>query len=94
METRTRRILLVSAIGLALIGPGIVEWVRLFIRQRQLDRQIARLSVQQEQLQHEREQLESDPTYVEGLIRSTFKLAQPGEYVIPLDSKSSSGEHR
>ena len=94
METRTRRILLVSAIGLALIGPGIVEWVRLVIRQRQLDRQIARLAVQHEQLQREREQLESDPTYVEGLIRSTFKLAQPGEYVIPLDSKPSSDERR
>ena len=94
MEKRTRRILVVSVVGLALLGPGLVEWVRLSIRQRQLDRQIARLFAQQEQLQHERERLESDPTYVEGLIRSTFKLAQPGEYVVPLDSKLSSDERR
>ena len=46
------------------------------------------------QLAQEQVRFQLDPTYVEGLIRSTFKFAQPGEYVIPLESRPSSDEHR
>ncbi len=37
----------------------------------------------------EQQQLMSNPIYVEGLIRSTFKVAQPDEYVVPLNDRSS-----
>jgi len=61
------------------------------IRQRQLDRQLARLKVQQEQLAAEEAQLRSDPAYVEGLIRTTFKFAKPDELVVPLEPDASNG---
>ena len=88
MATRTRWIVGLSLIALALFGPGFYEWVRLSLEQRRLDRQLAQLAARHEQLVQEQERLQSDPAYVEGLIRSTFKLAKPGEYVIPLDATS------
>ena len=75
----------VSVAGLLLFGPGLYEWARLALLQRRLDRRLAELAAQQEQLTQEHQRLHSDPTYVEGLIRTTFKLARPGEYVIPLE---------
>ena len=90
LQPRRRRQLRV-AIGLAalaLFGPGAYQWARLSLAQRQLDRRLAALSVEHDRLAREQERLQSDPTYVEGLIRTTFKLAQPGELVIPLDSSS------
>ena len=89
MEKRTRWILGVSVIGLVLFGPGLYEWVRLSLMQRRLDRRLAELAAQHERLAKEQERLQSDPTYLEGLIRSTFKLSQPGEYVIPLEPSPS-----
>ena len=89
MGRRRRSWLLAGAlIGLVVFGPGAYSWVKLSLEQRRLDRQLAALSVEHEQLVQEQERLQSDPTYVEGLIRTTFKLAQPGELVIPLDSSS------
>jgi cell division protein FtsB len=76
----------VSALALALIfGPGLYHLIGLSLEQRRLDRRLAELSKRQETLTREQQRLASDPTYVEGLIRSTFKVVQPGEYVIPLD---------
>ena len=80
----------VGLVGLALFGPGLVELARLSLMQRRLSRELARLSAEHERLTRERARLEGDPAYVEGLIRSTFKLAKPGEYVIPLEPSSSS----
>jgi cell division protein FtsB len=53
--------------------------------QRRLDRQLAALAEERERLQIEQQRLQTDSTYVEGRIRSTFKVARPGEIVIPLD---------
>ena len=78
-------ILGISLVGLLLFGPGFYEWARLSLMQRRLDRRLAELAAQHEQLEREHERLQSDATYLEGLIRSTFKLAQPGELVVPLD---------
>ena len=75
----------ISVTGLILFEPGTLELIRLSIRQHQLDRRLAALKTKREQLTQEQVRLQTDPTYLEGLIRSTFKLAQPGEYVIPLD---------
>ena len=78
-------------LGLVLFGPGLYDLLRMSIMRRRLDRQLAALSVEQERLKREQERLQSDPAYVEGLIRSTFKLAQPGEYVILINDALSSG---
>jgi len=80
---------LVWGLGAAalLFGPGLYELVRLHVRQRALDRQLAALAGQQAALEEERERFASDPVYVEGLIRTTFKLARKGELVLPIDDE-------
>ena len=90
MATRTRWIVGLSLTALALFGPGLYAWIRLSLEQRRLERQLGELAARHEQLVQEQERLQSDPAYVEGLIRSTFKLAKPGEYVIPLDATPNS----
>ena len=77
-------------LGLVLFGPGLVEMARLAWEQRRLDHQLAQLQRQQDALRTEEQRLRTDPAYMEGLIRTTFKYAQPGEYVIPLDSDTAS----
>ena len=95
METRTRRRLsILGLVGLVLFGPGTYQLISLSIRQHRLDRRLATLKAEQERLAKEQERLESDPAYLEGLIRSTFKVSQPGELVIPLDSRQSNGKSR
>ena len=89
---RRRWVMGVAVIAALVFGPGLVQLVRLSWEQHRLDRRLAQLSAEREQLAQEEHRLTTDPTYVEGLIRSTFKLAQPGEYVIPLDSTSSRSE--
>ena len=69
----------------ALFGPGLVGWATLTWRQHQLDRRLVVLSAEREGLARKQQRLETDPSYVEGLIRTTFKWAQDGELVIPLD---------
>ena len=81
--TRKRRARAMLLLALALVfGPGGYQLVRLSVTQWQLNRQLAALTAQREALRQEHKRLQSDPTYVEGLIRSTFKVAKPGEYVI------------
>ena len=78
----------VVVLAAILFGPGAYQWVRLSVEQRRLDRRLAALSAEQARLTIEQGRLESDSAYVEGLIRSTFKLSQPGELVVPLDASS------
>ena len=89
METRTRWLLGIGLVSLVLFGPGTYELIRLSLQQYQLDRRLNALKAEHERLTKEEARLQSDPTYVEGLIRTTFKVAQPGEYVIPLDPHQS-----
>jgi cell division protein FtsB len=72
----------------ALFGPGLYDMARLAVRQQQLERDMRLLTAEEERLKAEQTRLASDPVYVEGLIRSTFKVAKPGEYVVPLDEGS------
>jgi cell division protein FtsB len=67
---------------------------RLSWEQRRLDRQLAQLKAAHAQLTAEETRLRTDPAYVEGLIRTTFKYAKPGEFVIPLDGDSAIGTSR
>ena len=94
MEKRTRQFIGLGLVALVLFGPGAVWLIRLEIKQRQLDRQLAHLKAKREQLAAEEARLRSDPAYVEGLIRTTFKFAKPDELVIPLDVDGSSAKTR
>ena len=75
---------------LVLFGPGLYELARLSLAQRRLDRRLAELAKRHDALTQERQRLESDQAYVEGLIRSTFKVVGKGELAIPLESDASS----
>ena len=75
----------IGLLALVLFGPGLVQIIWLNLRERTLERRMAVLRAQHEQLAAERQRLQTDATYQEGLIRSTFKQARPGELVIPLD---------
>jgi len=88
-DPRRRWALWLGLMGLVLFGPGLYEWVRLSLAQWRLDRQVAELEERHEALTQERQRLESDPSYVEGLIRSTFKVAAKGEIVIPLEDEKA-----
>jgi cell division protein FtsB len=61
-----------------------VDWIKLSLTQRRLTHRLEALSARRQQLRDEQRRLESDDAYVEGLFRSTFKLARPGEYVIDI----------
>ena len=81
---------LAVAVLVALIfGPGTYQLLRLHWMEYQLDRRLDRLSTRREHLLSTQERLASDPAYVEGLIRSTFKVARPDEVVVPLDDDPS-----
>ena len=86
MVRRTRWIGTLALAAAILFGPGLYYYVRLSLLQWRLDRQLTALSAEHSRLAAEQARLQSDATYVEGLIRSTFKWARPGEYVVPLDS--------
>lgn len=62
--------------------PGFCQWIWLSIKQAQFDQRLRALDEQERQLSTQQARLEQDPVYVEGLIRSTFKHAKPGEMVI------------
>ena len=84
-----RTSVIVGAVLIALLfGPGTYQLLRLHWMEYQLDRKLAHLSAEHERLLKQQKRLASDPTYVEGLIRSTFKVAQPGEVVVPVDDAS------
>jgi len=67
------------------VGPGAVQWCWLSWRSFCLGRVEERLTATQQRLAREHQRLQDDPVYVEGLIRSTFKFARPGEMVVPME---------
>jgi cell division protein FtsB len=75
---------------LVILGPGTFELIRLRLQQSRLDRRLAQIQAEHERLTSLEQRLRTDPAYVEGLIRSTFKVSQPGEYVIPLENGDAS----
>ena len=86
-----RTVLLIFSVLMVLaFGPGLWTQVRMTWRQRMLDRQLQALRVRKEMLEHEKARLTSDSIYLEGKVRSTFKLAKPGELVVPLEHDKTS----
>lgn len=86
-QRRIRKLLIISScLFVIIIGPSFVNWTKLSFEERALDRQLSELDARWESLTKEHERLESDPAYVEGLVRTTFKYGKPGEYVVKLDA--------
>ena len=83
-----------ALIAALVIGPGVAQLAWLSWRQHCLARQQRRLETLYQQLAQEQRRLTHDPVYVEGLIRSTFKVAKPDELVVPLDSSESDARPR
>ncbi len=94
MEKRKAQIIGLSVAGLVIFGPGFACLIRQAWQQHQLDHKRQRLQATHDALVREHERLASDPGYVEGLIRSTFKVAKPGELVVPLESRESTRHAR
>ena len=78
---RTRLILLAAAL---LLGPSLAQLAVMQVQDYRLSRELRRRQAVYDSLRAERERLQHDPVYVEGLVRSTFKVAKPGELVVPL----------
>jgi len=77
-------------VAAVLFGPGIYYSLYLSWKQRQLTRQVEQLQAQQQALLAKHQRLTQDPVYLEDAVRSTFKVAKPGELVVPLDSTNTS----
>lgn len=87
MKRLTRGWLWVLLTLAVIFGPGAVQWLRLSWDERVLARRMRELEATHQRLTDEQQRLASDPVYVEGLIRSTFKMSKPGELVVPLASE-------
>ncbi len=83
-DVRLQVVIVVAVAALAL-GPGAVQQAVIACKQRKMDHKLAALQRSHEQLLHEHAQLLSNPTYVEGLMRSTFKVAKRDEFVVTID---------
>ena len=84
----------IGMIGLLIFGPGTYQLISLSIREHRLDRRLSELEAERERLTAQESRLRNDPAYVEGLIRTTFKVSKPGEYVIPLDTSQADDNAR
>lgn len=50
----------------------------------EVDQRLESMDSEFKKYQEQKHRLLSDETYIEGLVRSTFKLARPDEVVIPI----------
>ncbi len=85
MAKRTRWLLALGALAAVLVSAGLFDLLGMSARQVRYEWELARLKREQARLLAQRERLKNDPTYVEGLIRTTFKRSKRGELVIPLN---------
>ena len=91
MEKRRARLIVALTAAVALVaGPGLWQGAWMSWREHALATKQRRVEALYRSLQAERQRLSSDPVYVEGLIRSTFKVAKPDEIVLPLDGSDTS----
>ncbi|HEX9780073.1 MAG TPA: hypothetical protein VGB20_02540 [bacterium] len=67
-----------------LFGPGLIDVARLSAWQWKLDRRLRALDTEHATLTALSERLRHDDVFIEGEIRSTFKVAKPDELVVPL----------
>ena len=88
MEKRKIKLIAIGVLGVLLFGSGLFNLAVLSFKNRREEAKIKRLEAQYEKLIDERDRLKNDPTYVEDLARSTFKVAKPGEIVVPIEPET------
>jgi|GEM_PF-2923426 len=94
LPRKTRRRVGIAAVGTLLLGPGLGHWAQLSWQERLMNRRLRELELIRKTLTEEYDRLSSDPVYMEGLVRSTFKVAKPGELVVPLEASTKSSSPR
>ena len=78
------RVRLMALAAAAILGPALVQLAIMFWQDHRLSRQLQGRQAAYDSLKAEQERLRTNPVYVEGLTRTTFKVAKPGELVVPL----------
>ncbi len=83
-----RRYLWLVILCAVIFGPDAWHSVQMHFQERRVDQRLAVLDADFEHYQQEKERLTEDDTYIEGMIRSTFKYSRPNEVVIPLKAEN------
>ncbi|MBI4353641.1 MAG: septum formation initiator family protein [Candidatus Omnitrophica bacterium] len=86
MHRRTQWMTFGAIILAVACGPLLLDLIDVSWKRYTMHRRLQRLEAFHQELTDEQQRLTSDPVYVEGLIRSTFKVAKPNEIVIPRDA--------
>ncbi|MBL7091991.1 MAG: septum formation initiator family protein [Candidatus Omnitrophica bacterium] len=80
-----KKIIVLSVLGLILLGiifiPGYLKIKRLAGQNRELERQIKETRQANRKLGEEQKKLESDPVYLEEVLREKLGLAKEGEII-------------
>ncbi len=71
-------------VAAAILGPALIQLAVMYWSDWRLNRQLQRRQASYDSLKAEQARLRTDPVYVEGLTRTTLKVARPGELVVPL----------
>ena len=79
------QVVIVAVVAALALGPGAVQQAVIVCKQRKMDHKLIALQRSHEQLLREHSRLMSNPVYVEGLMRSTFKVAKRDEFVVTID---------
>jgi cell division protein FtsB len=77
--------LLYLSISLVFGDMGLFKYIELNRTRKSLDKQIAQISNQNEQLRSQLKSLKDDPFYREKLAREEYGLSRPDEYIFQYD---------
>ena len=84
--TASRAALIGALVVVVAFGPATLVQLQLRWKAYVLARHLRALETERQTLAEEQEHLTSDAVYREGKARSTFKVAKPGELVVPIES--------
>jgi cell division protein FtsB len=68
---------------------GVLAMRRTQLQAKEVQQEIERLNEENRKLQDRVQHLKSDPATLEGIARDEMHLKRPGEYVFPIQQKSS-----
>ncbi len=77
--------LLYLSISLVFGDMGLFKYIELNRTRRSLEKQIAQISTQNEQMRSQLKALKDDPFYREKLAREEYGLSRPDEYIFQYD---------
>jgi cell division protein FtsB len=76
-----------AAVLFVIFLPGITRYTQLKARQARLDSGIEKLRVDEAGLRKEQDKLQSDPTYIEKVVRDKLQVANEGETIVRINKK-------